>query len=48
VAVPVFEEIGVPPDADFYICGLAAFIAGWSMVLQAGGVARDCLHTLVP
>src|SRR5271157_42574 len=21
VGVPVFKEIGVPPDADFYICG---------------------------
>src|SRR5262249_44892887 len=27
VGVPVFEEIGVPPDADFYICGPAAFIS---------------------
>jgi ferredoxin-NADP reductase len=28
VGVPVFEEIGVPPDADFYICGPAAFMSG--------------------
>jgi ferredoxin-NADP reductase len=28
VGVHVFEEMGVPPDADFYICGPAAFMSG--------------------
>src|SRR5436309_15210236 len=36
----VFEERGVPPDEDFYICGPAAFMSG-----LVDGVARDCLHT---
>ncbi len=45
VGVPVFEEIGVPPDADFYICGPAAFMSGLVDGLAGWGVARDCLHT---
>jgi hypothetical protein len=28
VGVQVFEGMGVPPDADFYICGPAAFMSG--------------------
>jgi ferredoxin-NADP reductase len=28
LGVPMFEEMGVPPDADFYICGPAAFMSG--------------------
>ena len=42
VGVPLFEEIGAPPDADFYICGPAAFmsslvngLAGWACPLAA-------------
>src|SRR5215472_5488330 len=45
VGVPVFEEIGVPPDADFYICGPAAFMSGLVDGLAGWGVARDRLHT---
>ena len=45
VGVPLFEEIGVPPDADFYICGPAAFMSGLVDGLASRGVARDCLHT---
>ena len=45
VGVPVFEEIGVPPDGDFYICGPAAFMSGLVDGLASRGVARDCLHT---
>src|SRR5215469_6855838 len=45
VGVPVFEEIGVPPDADFYICGPAAFMSSLVDGLAGWGVARDCLHT---
>jgi ferredoxin len=45
VAVPVFEEIGVPPDADFYICGPAAFMSGLVDGLAGWGVAYDRLHT---
>jgi ferredoxin-NADP reductase/MOSC domain-containing protein YiiM/ferredoxin len=45
VGVHLFEEIGVPPDADFYICGPAAFMTGLVDGLAGWGVARDCLHT---
>jgi ferredoxin-NADP reductase/MOSC domain-containing protein YiiM/ferredoxin len=45
VGVPVFEEIGVPPDAEFYICGPAAFMSGLVDGLAGWGVARDRLHT---
>ncbi len=45
VGVQVFEEIGVTPDADFYICGPAAFMSGLVDGLAGWGVARDRLHT---
>ena len=45
VGVPVFEEIGVPPDADFYICGPAAFMSSLVDGLAGWGVARDRLYT---
>ena len=45
VGAQVFEELGVPPDADFYICGPAAFMSGLVDGLAAWGVARDRLHT---
>ena len=45
VGVQMFEEIGVPPDADFYICGPAAFMSGLLDGLADWGVARDCLYT---
>ena len=41
----VFKEIGVLPDADFYICGPAAFMSGLVDGLADWGVARDRLHT---
>jgi ferredoxin-NADP reductase/MOSC domain-containing protein YiiM/ferredoxin len=45
VGVQVFEEIGAPPDADFYICGPAAFMSGLVDGLAACGVAHDRLYT---
>ncbi|WGJ16525.1 MOSC and FAD-binding oxidoreductase domain-containing protein [Methylocapsa sp. D3K7] len=45
VGVDGFEEMGVPPDADFYICGPAAFMSGLVDGLAGWGVARDRLHT---
>jgi ferredoxin-NADP reductase/MOSC domain-containing protein YiiM/ferredoxin len=45
VGVPMFEEIGVPPDADFYICGPATFMSGLVDGLASWGVAHDRLHT---
>jgi ferredoxin-NADP reductase/MOSC domain-containing protein YiiM/ferredoxin len=45
VGVPMFEQMGVPPDAHFYICGPAAFMSGLVDGLAGWGVARDRLHT---
>ena len=45
IGVDVFEEMGVAPDADFYICGPAAFMSGLVDGLAGWGVARDRLHT---
>ena len=36
VSVHVFEELGIPRDADFYICGPAAFMSGLVADLTAG------------
>jgi len=41
----VFEEMAVPPDADFYICGPAAFMSGLVDGLAGWGIARERLHT---
>jgi ferredoxin-NADP reductase/MOSC domain-containing protein YiiM len=45
VGAQMFEEIGVPPDADFYVCGPAAFMSGLVDGLAGWGVVRDRLHT---
>jgi ferredoxin-NADP reductase len=45
VGVQVFEEMGVPPDADFYICGPAAFMSGLVDGLAGWGVSPRRLHT---
>ena len=45
VSVQVFDELGVPPGANFYICGPAAFMSGLVADLAGRGVARDRLRT---
>jgi ferredoxin len=45
VGVHVFDELGIPREADFYICGPAAFMSGLVAGLAGWGVARDRLHT---
>ncbi len=45
IGVDVFEEMGVRPDADFYICGPAAFMSGLVDGLARWAIARDRLHT---
>ena len=45
VGVQVFEEMDVPPDADFYICGPAAFMSGLVDGLAGWGVSPRRLHT---
>jgi ferredoxin-NADP reductase/ferredoxin len=45
VGVHVFDELGIPRDADFYICGPATFMSGLVADLTVWGVAPDRLHT---
>jgi ferredoxin-NADP reductase/MOSC domain-containing protein YiiM len=41
LGVPVLEELGVPPDADFYLCGPTAFLHDLGAGLAAWGVATN-------
>jgi ferredoxin-NADP reductase/MOSC domain-containing protein YiiM len=45
LTVPALEELGVPREADFYLCGPAAFLEEFSAGLDAWGVGRDRVHT---
>ncbi|MET1025667.1 MAG: MOSC and FAD-binding oxidoreductase domain-containing protein [Dongiaceae bacterium] len=41
----VLQELRVPRDADFYLCGPAAFMSDLTAGLAAWGVAADRIHT---
>jgi ferredoxin-NADP reductase len=41
----VLQELGVPRDVDFYLCGPTAFMRDLAAALEAWGVAADRLHT---
>ncbi len=41
----VLQELGVPRNAGFYICGPAAFISDLTAGLAAWGVAKGRIHT---
>jgi ferredoxin-NADP reductase len=43
--VRVLEELGVPRDADFYLCGPTAFMSDLAADLAGWGGAADRLHT---
>ena len=45
LGVAVLAELGVPRDADFYLCGPPAFMADLPAGLAAWGVSRDRIHT---
>lgn len=45
IAVDALEKLGVPRDADFYLCGPAAFMQDLSAGLAAWGVPSDRVHT---
>jgi ferredoxin-NADP reductase len=45
LAVSAFEKIGVPREAQFYLCGPAAFLRDITAGLAAWGVAADHIHT---
>jgi ferredoxin-NADP reductase/MOSC domain-containing protein YiiM len=43
--VSVLRELGVPRDADFYLCGPPAFMSEFTTGLEAWGVANNRVHT---
>ncbi len=45
VSAPVLEELGVPRDADFYLCGPPAFITDLTAGLVAWGVAANRIRS---
>src|ERR1700677_786212 len=44
IGTEVLQKIGVPHDADFYLCGPAAFMDDLTAGLKAWGVADDRVH----
>jgi len=45
LAVCAFDEIGVPHEGQFYLCGPPAFLRGLTADLAAWGVTADHIHT---
>ena len=45
LTVEVLEKLGVPRDADFYLCGPAPFLRDLSDGLMAWGVSNPRVHT---
>lgn len=45
VDVHAIEELGVPREGDFYLCGPPAFMNDLSLGLAGWGVAADRIHT---
>jgi ferredoxin-NADP reductase len=45
LSIPVLEDLGVPRDADFYLCGPAAFMTDLPAGLAGWGVISDRIHT---
>ena len=45
ITVEVLEKLGVPCDADFYLCGPAGFMRDLREGLMAWGVSDDRVHT---
>jgi ferredoxin-NADP reductase/MOSC domain-containing protein YiiM len=44
LGIPVLDELGVPRDADFYLCGPSTFLRDLRVGLTAWGVAADHVH----
>lgn len=45
VSLAVLQEIGVPRDGDFYLCGPPSFLRDLTSGLNSWGVSRNCVHT---
>jgi ferredoxin-NADP reductase/MOSC domain-containing protein YiiM/ferredoxin len=44
IAVDLLEKLGVPRDADFYLCGPTAFLRDLTAGLAASGVSNERVH----
>ena len=44
LTVAVLENLGVPREADFYVCGPPAFLEEFTAGLSVWGVAANCIH----
>ncbi len=42
--IPVLDQLGVPREADFYICGPTGFLTGFTTSLKEWGVAPQQIH----
>ena len=47
LSAPALAELGVPRDAEFYLCGPTPFMADLSVGLVGWGVSSDRIHTEV-
>lgn len=45
LTAPVLEKLGVPREADFYLCGPPAFLEDFKAGLEAWGVAPERVHS---
>jgi len=45
LGMKVLDQLGVPRDGDFYICGPSSFLADLRTGLTASGVAADRIHS---
>jgi len=45
LGIKIFDQLGVPRDGDFYICGPSSFLSDLSTGLAAWGVAPDRIHS---
>jgi ferredoxin-NADP reductase/MOSC domain-containing protein YiiM len=45
IGLDVFDQLGIPRDAEFYVCGPAAFMTGLVSDLAAWGVSPRRLYT---
>lgn len=45
ISAPVLQELGVPSDADFYLCGPPAFMSDLTVDLGAWGVPAERIHS---
>jgi ferredoxin-NADP reductase/MOSC domain-containing protein YiiM/ferredoxin len=44
LSVSMFDQLGVPPDADFYLCGPPAFLSSFTTELKTWGAASSKIH----